>query len=299
MIELKRQRREDDFLGIEPGLWPESTTHIGRNDSDTTLLEPENFAERDAHRVWRLRRGINHDLIEPVIAIGENTTTLHRSSGLSVHPVFAANRDVRGPHGGFEITALERPLLEQVVAEVFVHKAGASRARSRCGDHRVERLKINSDSGCEILSFCTRLPDAGGDGFADIPHFVSHKRWPGWRTCAGRLRHHPDRLDPWQVGGGEDPASGGGWHRNRANMGMRVGAAEKYDLVGTAQRNVSDELAAAAQMAVVLLARHRRADTMALIGSLNCHCPSSSAVIRLSVQSDQYELSGSTTRFAS
>ncbi|MFZ0020478.1 MAG: hypothetical protein WAL10_24435 [Acetobacteraceae bacterium] len=253
MIELKRQRREYDFLGIEPGLWSKSTTHIGRDDSDTTLLEPENFAKRDTHRVRRLRRGINHDLIEPVVAIGENTPTLHRSSGLSVHPVFAANRDVRGPHGGFEVAALERPLLEQVVAEVFVHKAGASSARRRSSDHRVEWMKINSDSGGEILSFCTRSRDAGGDRFADIPHFVSRKRWPGRRTCAGRLRHHPDRLDPWQVGGGEDPASGGGWHRNRAYMGMRVGAAQKYDLVGTAQRNVSDELTAAAQVPVVLL----------------------------------------------
>jgi hypothetical protein len=36
-------------------------------------------------------------------------------------------------------------------------------------------------------------------------------------------------------------------------MGMRVGAAQKYDLVGTAQRNVSDELTAAAQVPVVLL----------------------------------------------
>ena len=79
VIQLKRQRGEYDFLGIEPGLWPKSTTHIGRDDSDTTLLEPENFAERDTYRVRRLRRGINHDLIEPVIAIGENTATLHRS----------------------------------------------------------------------------------------------------------------------------------------------------------------------------------------------------------------------------
>ena len=46
VIELKRQRREYDFLGIEPGLWSKSTTHIGRDDSDTTLLEPENFAPR-------------------------------------------------------------------------------------------------------------------------------------------------------------------------------------------------------------------------------------------------------------
>ncbi len=253
VIELKRQRREYDFLGIEPGFWSKSTTHIGRDDSDTTLLEPENFTERDTQRVRRLRRGINHDLIEPVIAIGENAATLHRSSGLSVHPVFAANRDVRGPHGGFEVAALERPLLEQVVAEVFVHKAGASRARSRCSDHRVEWLKMNSDRGGEILSFCTRSRDAGGDRFADIPHFVSRKRGPRRRARANRLRHHPDRLDPWQVGGGEDPASSGGWHRNRAYNGVRVGAAQKYDLVGTAQRNVSDELTAAAQVPVVLL----------------------------------------------
>ena len=32
VIQLERQRGEDDFLGIEPGLWPEFTTHIGRDD---------------------------------------------------------------------------------------------------------------------------------------------------------------------------------------------------------------------------------------------------------------------------
>src|SRR6478672_9610828 len=52
---------------------------------------------------------------------------------------------------------------------------------------------------------------------------------------------------------------------------MRVRTAQEHDFVGIAQSNVSDELAAAAQVAIVLLAQHRCADPVALTGVLVRH----------------------------
>ena len=47
---------------------------------------------------------------------------------------------------------------------------------------------------------------------------------------------------------------------------MRMRAAQEHDLLGAAQRDVGDELAAAAQMAIVLLAQHGCANPVALTG---------------------------------
>ena len=161
---------------------------------------------------------------------------------------------------------VDRPLLEQIVAEVFVHEGGAAGARGRCIDHRVERPVVDGDGGGEVLGFGAGRRDAGGDRLADIAHLVGRERRPGRRAGAGRLRHHPDRLDPRQVGRGEDPAPRGGRDGDRADVGVGVRAAQEHDLLGTAQRDVRDELAAAAQVAIVLLAQQRRADPVALTG---------------------------------
>ena len=264
MVEFQRQRGEDDLFRIQPRLGSEAAADIGRHDPDAALLDPENLAERDAHRVRRLGRGVDHDFVEPVVAIREHAAALHRCAGLPVHAVFAADGDLGVARGGFDVAAGDRPLLEQVVTEVFVHQGGAAGARRLCIHHRVERPVVDGDGSGEVLGFGAGRRDAGGDRLADIAHLVGRERRPGRRAGAGRLRHHPDRLDPRQIGGGEYPAPRGGRDRDRADVGMRVRTAQEHDLLGAAQRDVGDELAAAAQVAIVLLAQQRRADPVAL-----------------------------------
>ena len=90
VVEFQRQRGEDDLLRIEPRLGAEAAADIGRDDPDAALVDPENLADRDAHRVRRLGRGVDHDLVEPVVAIGQHAAALHRRTRLPVHAVFAA-----------------------------------------------------------------------------------------------------------------------------------------------------------------------------------------------------------------
>src|SRR5207248_396766 len=116
VIEFERQRREDDLFGIKPRLRAKPATDIGRDDPDAALLDPEDLAERDPHRVRRLRRGIDDNLVEPVVAIGQDGAAFHRRAGLPVHAVFAGDGDFRRARRGRDVTALDYPFEIEVVA---------------------------------------------------------------------------------------------------------------------------------------------------------------------------------------
>ena len=77
MVEFQRQRGQDDLLGIQPRLGSKATADIGRDNPDAAFLDPEDFAERDAHRMRRLGRGIDHDLVEAVVAIRQHAAAFH------------------------------------------------------------------------------------------------------------------------------------------------------------------------------------------------------------------------------
>ena len=266
MIEFERERGEDDLFRIEPRLRAEAAADIGRDDADAAQLDAENFADRDAHRVRRLGRGVDHDLVEPVVAIGEDAAAFHRRAGLPVHAVFAGHGDRRPRARRLRCRRPRSSAPEQVVAEATRARGAGLPPRSRARiHHRVERLVVDRDGGGEVLGFGAGRRDAGGDRLADIAHLVGRERRPGRRAGARRLRHDPDRLDARQIGGGEYPApcAPGGTAIERMSR-MRVRAAQEHDLLGTAQRDVGDKLAAAAQVAIVLLAQHRRADAVAL-----------------------------------
>ena len=179
MVELQGERGQDDLFRIEPRLGSEAAADIGCHDADATLLDPENFSERDAHGVRRLGRGVDHDFVEPVVAIREHAAALHRCAGLPVHAVFAAHGDLGVARGGFDVAARDRPLLEQVVTEVFVHQRGAAGARGLCIHHRVERPVVDGDGGGDVLGFGAGRCDAGGDRLADVAHLVGRERRPG------------------------------------------------------------------------------------------------------------------------
>src|SRR5205814_180051 len=126
VIEFERQRREDDLLGIKPRLRAKPATDIGRDDPDAALLDPEDLAERDPHRVRRLRRGIDDNLVEPVVAIGQDGAAFQRRAGLPVHAVFAGDGDFRRARRGLDITALDHPFEIEVVAPALMHDMAAA-----------------------------------------------------------------------------------------------------------------------------------------------------------------------------
>src|SRR5207244_5243949 len=77
---------------------------------------------------------------------------------------------------------------------------------------------------------------------------------------AGKAGGRADRLDPGEIRGGEDAALELRRDADMADPRMRDWAAQEGDLQHAGQRDVADELTAAAQMAVILLAQDPRAD---------------------------------------
>src|SRR5262249_40172175 len=80
VTELQRQRSEHDFLGVQPRLGPEAAADIGSDDPDAALFDAKNFAQRDPHRVRSLGGGIDHNLVQTVVAISEHPAAFHRSA---------------------------------------------------------------------------------------------------------------------------------------------------------------------------------------------------------------------------
>src|SRR5439155_4296348 len=76
----------------------------------------------------------------------------------------------------------------------------------------------------------------------------------------GQAGDRPDRHDPGEIGMGKHAVLAPGRLLDSANAGMRERAAQKLNFQHSRQPNVGDELAAAAQKPVILLARQRRAD---------------------------------------
>ena len=105
VIELQGQRCQDDFFRIEPRLRSEPTADIEGDDADAAFLETEKLGKRDAQGVRRLGRGMEHDLVEPVVAMGEDAAAFERCARLPPHAEFAGDDELRGPRCGLDVAA--------------------------------------------------------------------------------------------------------------------------------------------------------------------------------------------------
>ena len=160
----------------------------------------------------RLRRGVDHDLVEPIVAIGEHAAAFERRARLPPHAEFAGRRDIGRARRGIDVAALQDMLDIEIVAPLLMHRVTAAAHVARRVDHRFQYLEIDRDGIGEVFRLAARGRDAGGDRLADIAHLVGGERRPGRRFGAGRLGHDPDRLKARQIGRGIYPALRLGWH---------------------------------------------------------------------------------------
>ncbi len=265
VIELQCQCRQDDFFRVEPGLGPEPAADIGRDDADAALLEIENFGQCDAHRVRRLGRSIDHDLVEAVVAIGEHAAAFERRARLPLHAKFAGHRHSGRARRGIDVAVLQRMLDVEIVAPLLMYWVAASAHVARRVDHRFQYLEIDRNAAGEVFRLAARRRNAGGNGFADITHLVGGERRPGRRFGAGRVRDDADRLDARQIRRGKDAALRLGRHRDRSDPCMSMRAANKRNIHRARQFYVRDELAAPVQVPVVLPAQQRGADAKPVV----------------------------------
>ncbi len=219
----------------------------------------------------RLGRGVDHDLVEPVIARGQHGAAFQGRPRLPVHPVLAFDDDLRGLCRAVDIAGFDAPFEVEIVAPILVHQGAAATQRGRRIDDGIERLEIDGDARGEVLRQGAARRDAGGDRLADIAHLVGRQRRPRRRLGAAGLRHHPDRRHPRQIGRGEDMAARCMRHRDPADPGMGMRAAQEGHLLRAGQPYVRHELAAPAQVPVILPAQQRGTDAVAgLFGLHRC-----------------------------
>ena len=143
MVELQRECRQDDLLGVEPRLRPEPAADIGRDDPDGALVDAEDLAKGDPHGMRGLGRGIDHDLVQPMVAIGEHRTPFERRARLPVHAVAARHRDLGRACSRLDVATFDRPLEVEIVAPLLVDEGGAAAHLARGVDHRRQHLEID------------------------------------------------------------------------------------------------------------------------------------------------------------
>jgi hypothetical protein len=186
--QFKGEGGHDDLFGVEPRLRPEAAADIGGDDANAAYLEAEELAQCDAHRVRRLGRGVDDDLVEPVVAIGEDAARFERRPRLARHAVFACQGYRGGARRGGDVAAFDEPLEIEVVAPAFVHEMPAAAHVAQRIDDRVQGLELDRDRLRQVLGLAASGRDAGGDRLADIAHLVGGKRRPGRCLGAGRVR---------------------------------------------------------------------------------------------------------------
>src|SRR5262249_43847373 len=112
----------------------------------------------------------------------------------------------------------------------------------------------------KVLRLRARRRDAGGNGFADIPHLLRGQRRIARNLEAGHLRHRAHLGEARKVTRGEDASAGIGRNRETPDPRMAGGAADEGHVMRMGKLHVGNELPAPAQVACVLLAQKRRAD---------------------------------------
>ena len=145
MIDFERERGDRRLFRRQSRLRAETAAHVGRDDADVALLEPEHLGQPQPDDVRHLGRGVDHELVQAMVAIGQHRAPLERDRDVPVHAIGPAHHDLGGARHLFEVALLEYPLDEQVVPPVLVHQAGRLGDGGGGVDDRRQDLEIDAD----------------------------------------------------------------------------------------------------------------------------------------------------------
>ena len=128
--------------------------------------------------------------------------------------------------------------------------------------HRGQRIEIDLDPGRDVFRLAGGRRDAHGDGLADMPHLVARQHRLRRRLESGERGVGPDRQDPVEVGGDEHAVAQLRRNPDRPDARMGDRAAQEHHMLHARQIDVADELAQAADVALVFLSRQPRANSL-------------------------------------
>src|SRR5712691_1497777 len=169
--DLHREPTYCHFLWMQNAFEAEAAADIGRDHTDTPLLEAETFGQADAHEARDLRGTVDRELIHAAVPESDQSLALHRHCRLTVHPEFTFDYDRSLSRNRVEIAGVDESLEYQVVAPVLVQQG---RARLRALEHvrhHAQIFVVERNIPREVFGLGTSVSYAHGDQFANEPDF--------------------------------------------------------------------------------------------------------------------------------
>ena len=151
---------------------------------------------------------------------------------------------------------LDEGLQEHVVVPVFVQPDLAGERGTHVHDRR-QFVELDIDRSRKVFRLRAARCDADSDRLADVAHLVGRQhRLRGWLEPR-QAGHRHDRLNAGEILRDEHRGFRAGGLADAANARMRDRAAHEGQIAHAGQPDVGDELALAAQVAVILQSRDR------------------------------------------
>jgi hypothetical protein len=181
--------------------------------------------------VRHLGRGVDHELVQPVVAIREHRAALERHGHVAMHAVAAPEHDVGGARRRIDVAVREYALDEGIAAPTLMHEGRGFAARKRCVNDGRDELEIDVNGRSEVLGIGARASQTSRDRLACESHFLLRERRIAGNLEAADLRDCAQLAKPRQIAGGEDAAVRTVRNGNAANAGVNMRAAHEGDFV--------------------------------------------------------------------
>ncbi len=169
--ELAGRPRQRDLLGQKYSFVAEATADIGGDDPDLALAQPQTFREPGAHDVRLLGGGVDDELTEARVPLGDDAAALEGAHGLTGGAQLARHR-----HGGLGLDRLEIHIRGagevEVVAPVLVDERRAGTTRGQHVGNDGQRLEVDFDFGGHVLCLGARGRGTERDQLADVAYLA-------------------------------------------------------------------------------------------------------------------------------
>src|ERR1700730_18501716 len=233
----------------------EAAPNIGRDYTDTPLLEAEALGQAGAHDVRELRGTVHRELIHTAVPERNHPFTLHRYGRLTVHPELALDHDRSLRRNRIEFTAVGESLEYDIVAPLLMQQRRARLQGLEHIRHHAQVLIVERNIPREVFGLGTSVSHAHGHQFANEPDLPKREDRIVGDLIAGELGYRPDWFDSLQEVADEH-GPGRPWrHLDRSNPCVCHPASDKGNILHPRKLDIGNEIAAAVEMAVVLFSR--------------------------------------------
>ncbi len=161
-----------------------------------------------------------------------------------------------------ESAGVDESLKYHVVAPVLVQQGRAWLQALEHVRHHAQILVVDRDLPRDVFGLGASVGHAHGDRLAGEPDLSKRQDRIVGDFVARELGCRPDRFDSFQITGDEHRPSCPGRFLSRTNCRVRNPASDEGNFLHARKLDIGDEIAATAEVAVVLLAREPGSDSI-------------------------------------